>query len=145
MFKHILIPTDGSELSRIAITGGIAFAKSIGARITFITASPPFHVITTRSMMLTDTKELYVVDAEAAARKHLNEAEEAARASGVRCDTAHVFSDTPYRAIIDTSQSRDCDLVFMASHGRRGAAAVLLGSETHKVLAHCKIPVLVWR
>jgi nucleotide-binding universal stress UspA family protein len=145
MFKHILIPTDGSELSRTAITNGIAFAKSIGARITVVTSYPPFHVIAADPVMLTDTKERYVKDVEASAGRRLQEADDAARASGVRSDTVRVVSDSPYRAIIDTAQSRECDLILMASHGRKGPAAVLLGSETQKVLSHCNIPVLVWR
>jgi nucleotide-binding universal stress UspA family protein len=145
MFQHILIPTDGSELSRKAVTGGIALAKSMGARITVVMASSPFHIVATMPRMVTDTKDQYLKDAEASARTHLQDADELARASGVRCDTAHVFDEHPYRVIIETAQARECDLIVMASHGRRGIAAVLLGSETQKVLTHCTIPVLVWR
>lgn len=145
MFKHILIPTDGTELSRAAIAKGMALARSVGARTTILTASLNFHVLATDPVMVTDTKERYTKDAEEAARKRLAEAGEVARALEVPYEGVHVFSDHPYRAIIDTAQGRNCDLILMASHGRKGASALLLGSETQKVLAHCKIPVLVWR
>jgi len=145
MFKHILIPTDGSELSRAAVTKGVTFARSVGARMTILTTSPTFHVVATDPAMVTDTEERYTKDAEVAARKRLEEAREAARAQDVPHDVVHLFSDDPYRAIIDTAQTRNCDLILMASHGRKGAGAFLLGSETQKVLAHCKVPVLVWR
>ncbi len=145
MFKHILIPSDGSELSRQAIKSGTAFAQSVGARITVLTASSPFHVIAIQAMMVSATKEQYAADAESAARKHLKDAEETARAADVRCETVHVFAEHPYQAIIETAQARGCDLILMASHGRKGVAAALLGSETQKVLTHCKLPVLVWR
>ena len=145
MFKHILIPTDGSELSDKAMKGGIALAKSVSARITFLTSSRPFHLVAVNAVMVTDTKEQYMKDAEALARRHMQGPEDAARASGVRCDIAHVFSEHPYDAIIGTAQTRDCDLILMASHGRKGMSALLIGSETQKVLTHCRIPVLVWR
>ena len=145
MFKHILIPSDGSDLSRKAIAGGIAFARSMGARITVLTSSSPFHIVAVDPMMVTDTKERYTEDAEASARKHLKEAEDAARAADVRCETVHLFAEHPYQAIIETGQARGCDLILMASHGRRGVVAALLGSETQKVLTHGKLPVLVWR
>jgi nucleotide-binding universal stress UspA family protein len=145
MFKHILIPTDGSELSRAAVAKGITLARSVGARTTIFTASPTFHVVATDPAMVTSTKEQYTKDAEAAARKRLEEAGATAKAQDVPFDLVHVFNDAPYRAIIDTAESRNCDLILMASHGRKGASALLLGSETQKVLAHCKIPVLVWR
>jgi nucleotide-binding universal stress UspA family protein len=145
MFKHILIATDGSELSRKAVERGIALAQSLNARLTVVTSSAPFHVVAVEPMMVTDTKERYATDAEKGAKERLQPALEAARAAGVRCDPVHVFSNHPYQAIIDTALARECDLVTMASHGRKGVTAALLGSETQQVLAHCKLPVLVWR
>ena len=145
MFKHILIPTDGSELSERAIRSGIAFAKSVGARVTAITCSPPYHVVAIEPLMVTDTRERYLADTERRGRQFLEVAEATARTAGVRCETVHTFSDQPHQAIIETAQARDCDAILMASHGRRGMSAVLLGSETQKVLTHCKIPVIVWR
>jgi nucleotide-binding universal stress UspA family protein len=145
MFKHILIPSDGSDLSRKALAGGSAFARSIGARITVVTVSSPFHVVAIDPVMVTDTKAEYLADAEASARKRLKEAEDLVRAADVRCETRHAFSDHPYQAIIEAARGADCDLILMASHGRRGVVGTLLGSETQKVLTHTKIPVLVWR
>jgi nucleotide-binding universal stress UspA family protein len=145
MFKHILIASDGSELSQKTLTSGIAFARSIGARITVVTSSPPFHIVAVQPLMVTDTREVYAAHAEAAARARLKPAEDAARAAEVRCETIHVFNDHPYQAIIETAQSKGCDVILMASHGRKGVGAALLGSETQKVLTHCKLPVLVWR
>ena len=145
MFKHLLIPTDGSELSDLAVKKGIALARSVGARVTVLASSRPFHVVTAEPLMVTDTREEYEREVEATTRQCLQSARDAARAASVRCDTTHVLSDHPYQAIIATAQARDCDLIFMASHGRQGVAAIRLGSETQKVLTHCKLPVVVWR
>ena len=145
MFKHVLIPTDGSELSEKAIARGAMFAKSNGARVTVITSSPPYHVVAIDPVMVTDTEDRYVKDAEAAASKRLARAQAIVRGAEVPCDVVHVFSDEPHQAIIETARARGCDLIAMASHGRRGVSAMLLGSETQKVLTHCRLPVLVWR
>jgi nucleotide-binding universal stress UspA family protein len=145
MFRHVLIPTDGTELSQKAVIRGIALAKSIEARLTILMASPPFHVISTTPRMLTNTKEQYMDEAASSARKHLKLAENRARFAGLRCDTTHVFHDYPYQAIIEVAQARDCDLIVMATRGHRGIAAMLLGGETQELLTHCEIPVLVWR
>jgi nucleotide-binding universal stress UspA family protein len=146
MFKHILIPTDGSELSEMAVSNGIAFALSIGAKLTVITVSAPFHIVTMDAMMVTpETEERYMKEMEQLAQERLDVIREKSRTAGVGCETLHVFDNHPYDAIIATAQAGGCDLIFMASHGRRGVAALLLGGETHKVLTHCKIPVMVWR
>lgn len=146
MFNHILIPTDGSELSEKAVTNGIAFARSIGAKLTVVTASAPFHIVTMDAMMVTpETEERYMKDMEQLGQERLNAIMEKAKAAGVPCETLHVFNNHPYDAIIATAQAKGCDLIFMASHGRRGVASLLLGGETNKVLTHCKIPVMVWR
>jgi nucleotide-binding universal stress UspA family protein len=145
MFKHVLIPTDGSELSGKALTNGIAFARSVGARLTVLTSSTPYHIVAVAPAMVTDSREQYLANAEASARKILAEAEKAARAADLRCETIYLVSEHPYQAIIETAQAVGCDLILMASHGRKGLAATLLGSETQKVLTHCKLPVLVWR
>lgn len=146
MFKHILIPTDGSELSERAVTNGIVFARSIGARLTVVTVSAPFHIVTMDAMMVTpETEERYMADMEQLGQERLDAIMEKSKAAGVPCETSHVFDNHPYDAIIATAQAKGCDLILMASHGRRGVAALLLGGETNKVLAHCKIPVLIWR
>ncbi len=145
MFKHVLLPTDGSELSDRAVENGVALARALGARITVLYSTRPYHVLAADSAMLTDTKERYIADAEATARKVLKRVEDVARVAEVRCETVHVFNEHPYQAIIGTAQARDCDAILMASHGRSGVSALLLGSETQKVLTHCKIPMVVWR
>ena len=109
MFKHLLLPTDGSKLSDEAVTRGIAFAKETGAKVCFLHVLPE-----------------YVVDAFAS-------------------DSVSIRHGQPWKAIIDVAGGRACDLIFMASHGRRGISALVLGSETHKVLTHSSIPVLVFR
>ena len=147
MYRHILIPTDGSQLSQNAIAHGAALAKSINAKVTILTVSTPFHTFAVGPEMVTDTPEQYKKHVANRAAKCLNSAKEAAAAAaaGVDCDTVHVEHDHPYRAIIDTAARESCDLIVMASHGRRGVSAIMLGSETVKVLTHSAVPVLVVR
>ncbi len=145
MHRHILIPTDGSALSQGAVEYGIALAKSVGAKVTVLTVSTPFHIFAAEPAMVTDTVEQYAKRTAALAARYLNAAKEVAFAAGVRCETLHVEHEHPYLAIIDTAAEQLCDLIVMASHGRRGISAVVLGSETTKVLTHSSIPVLVVR
>jgi nucleotide-binding universal stress UspA family protein len=145
MFKHLLLPTDGSQLSEAAIQAGVQFAKSIKAKITALYAMPEFHMLTYKTEMLTDTKQDFAKDCKAHADRFLAVVVQAAKAADVPCETALVTSDHPYEAIIATAERKGCDLIMMASHGRRGAQAFLLGSETQKVLTHSRIPVLVFR
>jgi nucleotide-binding universal stress UspA family protein len=145
MYKHILIPTDGSELSRKAIEHGIALAKSVNAKVTVMTVTAPFHLFAVEPAMVTDTPEQYEKHAANLAVKDLNAATEVAKAAGISCDTMRVEHEHPYRAIIDTAAQKICDLIVMASHGRRGISAIVLGSETVKVLTHSAVPVLVVR
>jgi nucleotide-binding universal stress UspA family protein len=145
VYRSILIPTDGSELAGKAVADGIALAKGIGAKVTVLTVTRPFHVVTTDPGMLTDTPAQYETRLAIYAAKTVDAATEAARAAGVACEAIQVEGEHPYQAIIDTAASKGCDLIVMASHGRRGIAALLLGSETVKVLTHSKIPVLVHR
>ena len=145
MYNHILIPTDGSELSKMALYEGVALAKALGARVTVITVTTPFHVFTTNPSMVTDTPAEYKKQMAALAGQYLDVAKNIAAAAGVTCDLVHLEHEQPYQAIIDTAQNRGCDAIHMASHGRRGVSAILLGSETLKVLTHSVIPVIVCR
>lgn len=145
MYKHILIPTDGSELSAKAVHHGVTLAKSIGAKLTVLTTTEPFHVFSTDPKMITDTEPLYKRHAAEFAAKTLEAAAKYAKAAGVPCETVHLEEGFPYDGIIKTADAKHCDLILMASHGRRGVSALLLGSETVKVLTHSKIPVLVYR
>jgi nucleotide-binding universal stress UspA family protein len=145
MYSNILIPTDGSELSEKAVQHGIALAKRIDGKIVVLTVLPSFHTFTTDAQMIEDTPAQYEARMHEHARKTLGAAATAAQAAGVVCTTVQVEHEQPYRAIIDTAASKGCDLIVMASHGRHGISAIVLGSETVKVLTHCKIPVLVHR
>jgi nucleotide-binding universal stress UspA family protein len=145
MYSSILIPTDGSELAEKAVRHGIALAKRIGAKTTVLTVLPPFHTFTIDTQMIEDTPARYKARMREHAEKTLGAVARAAQAAGVACETIQVEHEHPYKAIIDTAESKGCDLIVMASHGRHGISAIVLGSETVKVLAHCKIPVLVHR
>lgn len=145
MFKHILIPTDGSALSTTAIQKALQLARDVKAKVTVVTVTEPFHIFSMDSVQLADTRPAYEKHAGDAARRCLEEAKRQAEALGVECEAMHVEHAMPYKAITDTAATKGCDLIAMASHGRRGAAALILGSETAKVLTHSTIPVLVYR
>ena len=145
MFQHILIATDGSLLSQSALDKAMDFAREAGARVTVVTATEPFNVFSADSTQLVETKMSYEKHIKAEAAKHLAEAERRAKTLGVQCDVLQVEQQHPYRAIIDAAKKHGCDLIAMASHGRRGVSALVLGSETTKVLTHSSIPVLVYR
>ena len=145
MYKHILIPTDGSELSKKAVDQGTGLAKALNAKVTAVTVSEPFHIFVAEPSMVTDTPDEYKKRVAALTAKYLKVATDAAAAAGVPCDVVQVEHAHPYEAIIDTARKRGCDAIVMASHGRRGVSAVVLGSETVKVLTHSNIPVVVVR
>ncbi len=145
MYTNILIPTDGSELAGKAVKHGIALAKRIGAKVTVLTVLQPFHTFTTDTQMIEDTPAQYKTPMQEHAEESLGAVAAAAQAAGVACETVQVEHKHPYQAIINIAGLNGCDLIVMASHGRRGISAIVLGSETVKVLTHCKIPVLVHR
>ncbi len=147
MYKHILIPTDGSDLSRKAIAAGVKLAKSIGAKVTGFFAAPPATPVVYKDFVPVGymTPEQHAELIEKTAAKYLGVIEQAAQKAGVACECIHVTNDFPADAILAMAKQKRCDLIFMASHGRRGLAGVLLGSETQKVLTHSKLPVLVYR
>ena len=145
MYQHILIPTGGSELSKMAIQEGVALAKALAGCVIVVTVTTPFHVLSWSPSMVTDTPEQYKEHTAAIAEQYLNVAKNIAATAGVPCDLVHIEHEHPYKAIIETAQHRGCDAIQMASHGRRGFSAILLGSETLKVLTHSTIPVIVCR
>jgi nucleotide-binding universal stress UspA family protein len=145
MFKHVLVPTDGSPLSEAAARNAVQFAKSISARLTAVTVSMPFHVFSTDAVMVTDTESVYVEDRNKRSAKYLDAIGKLAKDAGVTFAGVHVFHEQPHAAIIDAASKHGCDVICMASHGRKGISALVLGSETVKVLTHSRIPVLVWR
>lgn len=145
MYKNVLIPTDGSDLAGKAVQHGINLAKYLGAKVTLLTVTMPYHIFTLETRMVEDTPVEYRRHVQADAAKSLASAANTAKAAGVACDTVQMEHEHPYQAIIDTAKSKSCDLIVMASHGRRGIAAMVLGSVTVKVLTHSRIPVLVHR
>lgn len=147
MFKHILVPTDGSTLSTDTVRRAVSFAREAGARITFFYAKPEYPVAFYGEGALIDptTPEKFAEMADQQAREILGACEQIAREAGVPCASLSTTSDVPWEAIIEAATGAGCDLIFMASHGRRGLGGFLLGSETQRVLTHSKIPVLVYR
>jgi nucleotide-binding universal stress UspA family protein len=148
MFKHILLPTDGSKLSDRAVQRGLELAKALGARVTAVHVIPEFRMMADESFVLPTTADLkrrYDKESEARAEKMLGKIGERAKEAGVKYECLAVAGDVPFEHIIETAKKRKCDLIMMASHGRRGISGLLLGSETAKVLTHSKIPVLVVR
>ena len=145
MFKHLLIPTDGSDLSRKAMLYGVQLAKESGAKVTGIHVTEPYQAVSMDAVLVSMAQDEYEEGAKRLSERALDQLRIAADAAGVDCDTISEVLDQPYRAIIDAALEKGCDLIVMASHGRRGLSALLLGSETSKVLAHSTIPVLVYR
>lgn len=146
MFRNILIPTDGSEQSQRAIRMGVDLAKLHGARVTGIHVIPDYHLLIAYEGAFDPvTEERIEEEAKSRAESYLSFIRSVAAEAGVSCSTVCETSDHPYEAILRTADTNECDLILMTSHGRKGLAAVLLGSETRKVLTHAKVPVLVVR
>jgi nucleotide-binding universal stress UspA family protein len=147
MFKHILIPTDGSPVSAKAVKAGIAFAKKTGAKITGYYAIEPVPVRLYGEGYVADRQMVDEFErrARAMAKKQVDAVTRAAAKAGVRCDTLVETARTPYEGIIEAARKRRCDLILMASHGYRGFMRLTLGSVTDKVIQLSKTPVLVYR
>jgi nucleotide-binding universal stress UspA family protein len=147
MFHNILVPTDGSDLAAKAVEHAIQFAKEIGARITAVTITEPFPArwVSVEPSQFEYASTEYKKYSDADAEKVLDSVSAVATLAGIECETLQIEHGQVYQAIIDTAAARNCDLIVMASHGRRGVSAVILGSETLKVLTHSQIPVLVYR
>lgn len=148
MYKHILLPTDGSKLAARAVISGIGLAKSLGARVTLLSVVPEFRMVADESFavpMSVELKRRYEQEAKLRAQKMLDQINRRVTKAGLKSEAVVIASDLPYQQIIAVARKRKCDLVVMASHGRRGLTGLLLGSETIKVLTHSKIPVLVVR
>jgi len=147
MYKHILIPTDGSDLSRAAALSGVKLAKALGAKVTAFFAAPAATPVVYKGFLPVGmtTQDEHKAMIEKAAAKYLGVIEKACAAAGVPCQSVHVTNEFAAEAIMEIAAKRKCDLIFMGSHGRRGLTGVLLGSQTQKVLTHSKIPVLVYR
>lgn len=144
MFKKILLPTDGSDLSSKAIGAGLEFAKALKASVVGVTVVEPYSY-SNLSEYRPETLDDYEQRMMKAAAERLGKVADAAAKAGIPFETATMKSFSPYEAIIEVAKEKGCDVIFMASHGRRGLSAVLLGSETQKVLTHSTIPVMVFR
>jgi nucleotide-binding universal stress UspA family protein len=144
MYQHILIPTDGSELAGHGVTNGLALAKSVGAKVTVIMVQEAFNWHAAEYAGIGEIAR-HGEEMKKFVASELDRVANAAREAGVPCDTIQVEHAQPYRGIIAAATNRGCDLIVMASHGRGGLSAVVLGSVTNKVLTHTKIPVLVCR
>ncbi len=147
MYKHILIPTDGSAVAEKAVSAGIDFAREAGARLTLFTAVPEYAPPSEAAVMSHNVVSLdqHARNSEKRAQGILSGARARAAAAGLRVETDYVQSDHPWQAIIDAAERHGCDAIFMGSHGRKGLAALWHGSETHEVLTHSTIPTVVYR
>ena len=145
MYKHILIPTDGSDLAERAVEQGLALARKLGARVTLIRVIQPLRAPAGESVQLRGTLEEYEREERRQAEQWLAQAGGRPPAWGVACEAVSAVNVQPYDAIVATAREKACDLIAIASHGRSGLSAMLLGSVTQKVLAHSDLPVLVYR
>jgi len=145
MFKHILLPTDGSPLSRKAVIRGVALAKALNAKVTGVFAAPPATPVVYRNNIpvAITTPEEHAQMIKETAEQYLDFIKRTAAEAGVPCEVLNMTSDYPADVILATADKNKCDLIVMATHGHRGLRSMLIGSETQKVLAHSTIPVLV--
>ena len=146
MFTHILIATDGSELADKAVAQGLALAKALNAKATAVTVTEPWDAMSMAALAESQMRNPiadYEERMEAVANRILWSVGEGAKKLGLPCATLHVKDRHPAEGIIEAAEAQGCDLIVMASHGRRGVAALLLGSETQRVLIHSTLPVLI--
>jgi len=140
MYRHILIPTDGSKPAEHGVEHGLALAKSLGARVSVIFVLEPFSEMSGRFL---EAMATYAELRKEQATSVLDRTANAAKEAGVSCETIQVENEQPHQAIIAAAEDKDCDLIVMSSHGRSGLSMLLIGSVTNKVLTHAKTPVLV--
>ncbi|RTL72227.1 MAG: universal stress protein [Hyphomicrobiales bacterium] len=145
MYKHILVATDGSDFAAKAITTGLELAKCVGAKVTVVTVTEPWRGRLTGEAAFGFPTGDFEKFADAQAQQILDKARKAASEAGVECNALHVREHHPAEGVLDAAQQTGCDLIVMASHGRRGLGRLLLGSETVRVLTQTHIPVLVCR
>lgn len=144
MYQHILVPTDGSDITRKAVETAIGLAKAVGARVSTVTVKEPFPYSAVSEMQAIPPQEFFEAQ-DRIANQHVQAVKDACAAAGLNCTGTAVEALHPWEAILEQAKTGHCDLIVMASHGRRGVSALLLGSETQKVLTHSTVPVLVVR
>lgn len=145
MYRKILVPTDGTEFAESAIAHAVALAKQLKAEIVGVTSIPPLSVMAVDGVVVSQLPDDYQAWAKQTADQRLAAIKRAADAAGIGCELVQSDEEEPWDGIVKTAEAKGVDLIVMASHGRRGISALLLGSETQKVLTHSKIPVLVYR
>lgn len=145
MYKSILVTTDGSEFAERSFDHAIELAKHFGAKLTAVTVTPPIQFLTVEGVVYPEDPDKFRAMTDAQAKAALDAVGKAAEAQGVACERVQIENSQPYDGILETAKDKGCDLIVMASHGRRGLSAFLLGSETQKVLTHSTVPVLVCR
>lgn len=142
MYKRILVPTDGSDITSKAVQTAIKLAQTLGATLSTISVKEPFPYSAISEMQPVPPQEFYDAQERIAAER-VRAVVDMAKAAGLSCDGYTVEALHPWEAILDQAKQQGCDLIVMASHGRRGVAAMLLGSETNRVLTHSPLPVLI--
>lgn len=145
MYKKLLIATDGSALAQKGIDQGLALAKALQAKVLVITVSEPWTSTISGEMAISFPVKDYDEQVTANAKKLLDAVTASAKASGVACETLHVKDKLPADGIVETAKAKGCDLIVMASHGRRGLSRMLLGSQANKVVTYSDLPVLIIR
>jgi nucleotide-binding universal stress UspA family protein len=147
MFRNILIPTDGSALSRKAVKAGVALARAVGARVTGFYSPEQYEILAYGEYFPPDLMSRAEWDkrSKKTAARFLATVEKEAKAAGVKYSGLSLDSVGPWEAIVETAKKQKCDLIFMASHGRTGISGLLIGSQAAKVLAHSKIPVMIYK
>jgi nucleotide-binding universal stress UspA family protein len=145
MYKHILIASDGSELAGRAVEQGLTLAKTLGSNVTAVTVTEPWTAAVSGEWAIAFPVEEYEKAAAANAQKILKQVSETAARIGVACETVHVQDQFPAEGIVEEAKARNCDLIVMGSHGRRGLAKFVLGSQATRVLTHSTTPMLICR
>jgi nucleotide-binding universal stress UspA family protein len=145
MYQHILLPTDGSDLSLKAVDAGIGLASKLGARVFGLHVATPFPALSYMTEVITISASAYEEEAATRAERYLAEIAERAKDAGVECQTHYTFDENPGKVICELGNAHECDLIVMGSHGRRGLDRLLLGSVAQRVLLRCDLPVLICR
>jgi nucleotide-binding universal stress UspA family protein len=145
LYKRILVPTDGSEVSAVAEHAAVEFARAHGSDIVALSVAQPYPAYAAAEASMAVDPGLDNEALREAAERNVRRVSAAAAGAGVACTPLTVFSHSPSDAILDSARDHGCDLIFMGSHGRRGLSRLLAGSETQKVLAGAEVPVMVLR
>ena len=145
MYAHILIASDGSELATRAVEQGLTLAKALGSKVTVVTVTEPWTAAVSGEWAVAFPVEEYEKAAQANAKKILDQVTEEAQRLGVACETVHIKDQFPAEGIVEEAKTRAADLIVMGSHGRRGLARFVLGSQANRVLTHSEIPMLICR